>query len=676
MVDSVKKFSELEEAVYDSEHDAYIPFIQEQGLDENNEALPILNRKLNLKDIPIFPIKYPKKVIGVSSDGSSFELKDAVLNIGVGQGLKVNTTDKTNPIIELGEGKIGGGHTVGEIFFTSRNSSDINGAYKCDGREFLQTDFVASSYDPYTLLLEGSLPSVSYEEYQTQIDTNGICGVFALDTENGKFKIPTLNNLVIKAGDNQGTISDSISSGSGIKVVEYVAMVQLSTDTTEVSVEDLKKQLTDTTNSEIERIQDVSQESENLIEQKTQEGIQNLSASSNALTKNDMSNCFTSITQNVIFKEVNRSLYLISGTRLYDGNGFLRQIDTDKIIFPTSLEDDKTYFIIINEQDKFLYVDKNNVGDVFSIPTEEIAGKEFVYCSEDKKCYRWDGTSWIGGSSLPLGTYDTATGYIDEVFNNFGYISKYIFSLPSKKFLIPNGLNSDGSLNNLEVEISDFKIFEADLINTESYEKDYFCSIDENGEFELYRYYFIQENWPLYTNRADFLWFNNRDNFMYDYYDRQVKNRILAFGYSSINNQINRITYNSNMRIPDFQQILFELYGKANTDLSKVSSAGTDFISTQGKPNVSKYENLSLGASGQKYVAPANGWVLFSKRGSQTNQYNQISTGAWNFVSYVNGGSSEASVFCPVTKGDDFTIYYLTDGSLVTFKFIYDMGVV
>ena len=79
-------------------------------------------------------------------------------------------------------------------------TDEILGAAKCDGTEFLAASFEGSD-NPYDLLVADKLPHLSYTEYETQVSTNGSCGYFALDTENQKFKVPTLNNVYIKAGN-------------------------------------------------------------------------------------------------------------------------------------------------------------------------------------------------------------------------------------------------------------------------------------------------------------------------------------------------------------------------------------------------------------------------------------------------------------------------------------------
>lgn len=92
------------------------------------------------------------------------------------------------------------GKSIGEFFWTFR-TDEINGAYDCNGQEFLASLFSGDN-NPYVLLVAGKLPVKSYEEYQQELDSNnGVCGYFGLDTVNQKFKLPKINEVWIEAGD-------------------------------------------------------------------------------------------------------------------------------------------------------------------------------------------------------------------------------------------------------------------------------------------------------------------------------------------------------------------------------------------------------------------------------------------------------------------------------------------
>ena len=94
---------------------------------------------------------------------------------------------------------------VGDFFFTlnttrgTKLSGSLNGAYVCNGDEFSASDFEGEA-TPYILLTNNKLPWVSYEQYAQLVDQYGNCGYFGLDTENQKFKVPTITSAFLEAG--------------------------------------------------------------------------------------------------------------------------------------------------------------------------------------------------------------------------------------------------------------------------------------------------------------------------------------------------------------------------------------------------------------------------------------------------------------------------------------------
>lgn len=92
------------------------------------------------------------------------------------------------------------GKSIGEFFWTFRKD-EINGAYDCNGQEFLASTFSGDN-NPYDLLVAGKLPVKTYEEYQQELTANsGVCGYFGLDTVNQKFKLPIVKEIYIQASN-------------------------------------------------------------------------------------------------------------------------------------------------------------------------------------------------------------------------------------------------------------------------------------------------------------------------------------------------------------------------------------------------------------------------------------------------------------------------------------------
>ena len=98
---------------------------------------------------------------------------------------------KLNLVLPKGDrGDVGPAGTipVGTIFPHTCSSTFVpENSLPCNGIEYSQTQFPALWTD---WLVGGRLNTCTYSQYQSDIDTYGKCGKWALDTENGKFKTP------------------------------------------------------------------------------------------------------------------------------------------------------------------------------------------------------------------------------------------------------------------------------------------------------------------------------------------------------------------------------------------------------------------------------------------------------------------------------------------------------
>lgn len=88
-----------------------------------------------------------------------------------------------------------------------------------------------------------------------------------------------------------------------------------------------------------------------------------------------------------------------------------------------------------------------------------------------------------------------------------------------------------------------------------------------------------------------------------------------------------------------------------------------------------QYIDLTLGASGSTYTAPANGWVTFTAY-TQGVRYDANITLAvgdlTNFRACIAPGEYE-TILVPVQKNQNFVAYY-TNITLVFFRFFYAVG--
>lgn len=101
----------------------------------------------------------------------------------------------------------------------------------------------------------------------------------------------------------------------------------------------------------------------------------------------------------------------------------------------------------------------------------------------------------------------------------------------------------------------------------------------------------------------------------------------------------------------------------ASDELYAISGSGVGFPSN-------RYEDLTLGAAGTFYTAPANGYFDLRK-GASSGQY--IKLNGW-LESAVNSSGQIISAFLPVRKGDRIEVFYTATGTTHIFRFVYAEG--
>lgn len=84
---------------------------------------------------------------------------------------------------------------IGDIFFTARTDTEINGAVECNGGVYSTADF-SGSQNIGNLLANGSLPYVSLSEYESIVSANGSCRAFGWDG-GSEFRVPTIPALLL-----------------------------------------------------------------------------------------------------------------------------------------------------------------------------------------------------------------------------------------------------------------------------------------------------------------------------------------------------------------------------------------------------------------------------------------------------------------------------------------------
>ena len=122
----------------------------------------------------------------------------------------------------------------------------------------------------------------------------------------------------------------------------------------------------------------------------------------------------------------------------------------------------------------------------------------------------------------------------------------------------------------------------------------------------------------------------------------------------------------------DIDEIATDLNGKADVDLSNLNASGKSFASGLSMPS-SRYIDLTLGASGSIYTAPANGYFCVAKKSGGTNQYLGLTSYGLDVTVYYDSGMV-ARNFIPCKKGGTITVNYNMTGDTQFFRFIYAEG--
>lgn len=389
----------------------------------------------------------------------------------------------------------GSTRNIGDIFYTLRLDETLNGAYLCDGTEFVKEDFTGEQ-NPYDLLVLGRIPSLSYEEYEQELVNNfGNCGYFALDIVNKKFKVPTLHQISMeatKAGEEVGIfIQDQLQEHthkyiapdtnnmprgddrtncvtytlnpktSGVqdarvgdrtksRTISVRFMVQLCTDCTDISIGQYSARIEDNTQSGLTLIDNKTIESLDALHSKANDGLEILNNACTSLTLCDTTNCvleapngIAECVDNAIVIKSNLKLLIADG-RTSDGKlKNLQYVIPEDIVYdPTGLaQGERT--LIISAKGKMISIITQNLfyGDVF--PT--VANAQIFFNEVENKWYHRDSSAseWIADNFIVLGNFNYTDGNITALKtksvkqvlmnSNLDYINTLPF--PSSKFL-------------------------------------------------------------------------------------------------------------------------------------------------------------------------------------------------------------------------------------------------
>lgn len=366
---------------------------------------------------------------------------------------------------------------------------------------------------------------------------------------------------------------------------------------------------------------------------------------------------------NLLNYTTNRILEIPQDIKLELNNGTLKLKAGSKVYVPNGFEADGTtpkFDVVVIENDKIVSTyefagyglviynvnsetpDAPDINYFYSGTTPPNSGIFYNTADNTIKHYS-NGSVSLTGYCLPLAKIYNSNGTItsiDQVFNGFGYIGSTVFALPGVKVQIPNGRNADGTYKSIYGTI---RTVQQTSVNP------------GNGDFSIR----IGDNYIAVSK------------FVYDEETNYNYNQTVSSSYIRYQNNAGTVSYLSG-RITSLKP--FTVDSVANSNASNFSQAGRSYLSGLGMPS-NKYIDLTLGATGATYTAPANGWFYLNGISTSDGAYGYLSNPATEMKYTIQAYSVNVTIagYLPCKKGDVIICDY---GAFTKqrFRFIYAEG--
>ena len=442
-----------------------------------------------------------------------------------------------------------------------------------------------------------------------------------------------------------------------------------------------------------QQLENAAQDGLNDIETAINNGVSAISNVSNALKQNQITNCLLEVPQRVKVELNDGAVTLKAGSVVivpYGTSAPTMEIgDTlnGGEIVDISWDGSKLFYFVRYEQDKTsTYTPTSSYNDnvfarsngsvIFRGVLASYSGDSAPTISSNYALWydtannivkqtENQGQTWENYLSLPFCiagvTKSVGITSLENIFNGFGFIGSAVWIDKGVKALIPNGRNADGSLNNIEYTTS--KIL---LMNTNIGTRLYLYRILDGWDTVVRsEYIYIQDEQP---DAADFdytgtnAWFSPRENYwrMYENGGWQIV-PVLSYAYIDCGNTIAEF----------YRPVSF----KTKQAFRAVDYNDTEFIAHQAMPS-GTIVDLSVGASGTTYTAPADGYVVvFGKTTSSNDCYLDLMSSNSRYITHCYTPAIGLAVTIPVAKSDTFVLSYAYMDQL-RFQFVYANGAI
>lgn len=407
---------------------------------------------------------------------------------------------------------------------------------------------------------------------------------------------------------------------------------------------------------------------QNALDAKANTDLSNLTATGQNIGNwsSNVTNCITEIPQDINLELSSGTLTLKAGSKVYVPNG---AGVFDELVLANDLTtngwSNLTGAVVVNVDRTTAYFVGSS--QIQSGATGTLGAGNVWYDTTTNKIFRSSsGSSWDIQVSFPLCMVSCSSNSIiniDQVFNGYGHMGVCRFMLPGLSGLVPNGLNADGSYKNIKFTNQSVRIY--NMATTT--ERNFGLILDSSGNIindensgTNNTFVGLAQNRPAtVANTNSNYWYSTDENQWYNTSGSTTANwqKAYPFFLGKINGTSTSTTY-------------FE----SKSSLCALDRNETEYIAHQAMPS-NQYVNLTLGASGTSYTAPADGYFVLNKTPGAANKYIQM-TGASGISTTATSYNTTlwTRIFLPAKKGDTVIVYYDFTGSTNVFRFVYANG--
>lgn len=387
------------------------------------------------------------------------------------------------------------------------------------------------------------------------------------------------------------------------------------------------------------------------------------------LNQTQITNCLLEVPQRINLIDNGSNIIVPAGTVCIQPNGFeadgitphFDYITTDEDFILENNQTTGTRLFGLNLKTKPYHLYRMQLADCYSGPTAPSSPVDNAMWYDTStnliKRYSSSSSSWSTNTyTFPLAVLNyTAVDVkptINMIFNGFGYIGSTIWIDKDVKGLSPNGRNADGTCNNVEFTTARLipYTFSSATVNFVMGFNSTSITIDNVDYYE-------QTSQPTAVN---YVWYNPDTNELKQYADNtgfidRTGNGVIALFGHRTNSKIDKLNIKQPFRAVDYNEF--------------------PALAAHAAMPSNRYNNLTLGADGSQYTAPADGWAYFETLPVTTIGYQAI-------INIANGMTVESRtsltqtrcvIMLPIKKGDRFSVRYDTQGTR-TFRFYYTEG--